>query len=443
MDSAGLAALANTVRPVVSARVIVDPVTDVSRQYGFVLFHSPADAQAAVRALHRLRVGRRTITCRLAQSVISTEPMIATLNAVASNASASAAASTESVVAPHDAAAPSNRLFVRGFPASFTRDDLLQLFEPFGTVLECVLLMRADQRTSKQIALVSLLSLEQATAALQALHGYRIGDCPTIIDVRYRRRSPAGAGDHHHSDTDSLSSLNIVGLLSPQLIASPPPGSPPSALSPRTHSPISWSPFSGVHTFLSPLSPFHAAFTPEFAPSSPSLSASSPLQSSADDADWPAAAFAPRQSTLSSSLPSPLQPNNKQPKRERPKRRVGAAAPIAGADASTPPRSPAAAANGDSTTSPPKPTLSTTCLFIHSETATAREETLRALFAPFGALRSVHVARAPDGSARGFGFVTFEQPDDASAAVRALHGTLHDGRRLKCSFAKANVKQQN
>lgn len=113
MDSAGLAALANTVRPVVSARVIVDPVSDVSRQYGFVLFHTPADAQAAVRALHRLRVGRRTITCRLAQSVISTEPMIATLNAVASNPS--------SDLSSPDAAAPSNRLFVRGFPASFTR----------------------------------------------------------------------------------------------------------------------------------------------------------------------------------------------------------------------------------------------------------------------------------------------------------------------------------
>ena len=100
MDSAALAALGGSVRPVVSARVMVEPATDRSRGFGFGLYHSPADARAATRALHRRRVGQRTLTARLAHSSLSVEPPAA------------------------PAAAVSHRLFVRGFPAHFTNGPL-------------------------------------------------------------------------------------------------------------------------------------------------------------------------------------------------------------------------------------------------------------------------------------------------------------------------------
>jgi RNA recognition motif-containing protein len=445
MDSAALAALANSVRPVVSARVIVNPVTDVSRQYGFVLFQTPADAQAAVRALHRRRVGRRTITCRLALSVVSMDPSVDNDNdadvdhvadddrlsvapapdgaddgddadaddTTATVAAAAAAAAADDVDDHHHgkpaallsttssstrgrrpAAPPSNRLFVRGFPGSFTRDDLLQLFEPFGNVLECVLLLRADQRTSKQIALVSMASRAEATAALHALHGYRIGDCPTIIDVRYRRRAPPSGDDGASDDSMSVSSLNIVGLLSPQLLASPPPLSPPSGVSPRSsaHSPVSWSPFSAANSFLSPL---NTAFL-----SSSDVGATS--------AAPPVAAPAWGGFSASPTVPDVTRP--------RPRRgRVGSG----GAPALSP-------ANAS--------------LFVHSESATADESKLRALFEPFGqTVQSLFVARAPDGSSRGFGFVQFDSPLAANTAMLALNGTLHEGRRMKVSFSKRAV----
>jgi RNA recognition motif-containing protein len=462
MDSAALAALANSVRPVVSARVIVNPVTDVSRQYGFVLFQTPADAQAAVRALHRRRVGRRTITCRLALSVVSMDPSVDNDNdadvdhvadddrlsvapapdgaddgddadaddTTATVAAAAAAAADDDVDDHHHgkpaallsttsssttssttttstttttttssrgrrpAAPPSNRLFVRGFPGSFTRDDLLQLFEPFGNVLECVLLLRADQRTSKQIALVSMASRAEATAALHALHGYRIGDCPTIIDVRYRRRAPPSGDDGASDDSLSVSSLNIVGLLSPQLLASPPPLSPPSGVSPRSsaHSPVSWSPFSAANSFLSPL---NTAFL-----SSSGVGAAS--------AAPPVAAPAWGGFSASPTVPDVTRP--------RPRRgRVGSG----GAPALSP-------ANAS--------------LFVHSESATADESKLRALFEPFGqTVQSLFVARAPDGSSRGFGFVQFDSPLAANTAMLALNGTLHEGRRMKVSFSKRAV----
>jgi RNA recognition motif-containing protein len=306
--------------------------------------------------------------------------------------SSSSSSSTASRVR-RPAAPPSNRLFVRGFPGSFTRDDLLQLFEPFGDVLECVLLLRADQRTSKQIALVSMATRAQATAALHALHGYRIGDCPTIIDVRYRRRAPPSGDDGASDDSMSVSSLNIVGLLSPQLLASPPPLSPPSGVSPRSsaHSPVSWSPFSAANSFLSPL---NTAFL-----SSSGVGAASTAPPIA----------APAWGAFSAS---PTVPDLTTLQRPRPRRgRVGSG----GAPAVSP-------ANAS--------------LFVHSESATADESKLRALFEPFGHVQSLFVARAPDGSSRGFGFVQFDSPLAANTAMLALNGTLHEGRRIKVSFSK-------
>jgi hypothetical protein len=43
---------------------------------------------------------------------------------------------------------------VRGFPSTFTNVDLRGLFEPFGNVLECNVLMRDDKKGNKQVGLV-------------------------------------------------------------------------------------------------------------------------------------------------------------------------------------------------------------------------------------------------------------------------------------------------
>ena len=126
--------------------------------------------------------------------------------------------------------------------------------------------------------MASMSTIDEASSALLALHGYKIGDCPTtigwlvedvlthsnqyssFIDVRYRRsdkRRPKKAA-----------APNSVGLLSPQLMASvrisfigfsrssdltpitqPPSMSPPN-LSPRVLSPTNWSPFDSPSSFL-------------------------------------------------------------------------------------------------------------------------------------------------------------------------------------------------
>lgn len=199
MDSDGLFALAAScvagVR-VVSARVIVDPRTgqslsrapnaqspcspsrrfppaalcaafalarvDISLCYGFALLESADEAASVVRALHRRRVGGKTLACKLSRSTVSLERPLT------------------------DAPDVSHRLFVRGFPAAFTdgassvvsvvvlshahrthiKADLRALFEPFGNVLECKVLMRDDGKANKQIGLVRQASRSLARSLL-------------------------------------------------------------------------------------------------------------------------------------------------------------------------------------------------------------------------------------------------------------------------------------
>jgi hypothetical protein len=71
---------------------------DKSLGYGFALFESGESARLAVRALHRRRVGNKTLVCRLSRSEMNLERT-------------------------PDAARASNRLFVRGFPQSFTNGN--------------------------------------------------------------------------------------------------------------------------------------------------------------------------------------------------------------------------------------------------------------------------------------------------------------------------------
>jgi cold-inducible RNA-binding protein len=67
----------------------------------------------------------------------------------------------------------------------------------------------------------------------------------------------------------------------------------------------------------------------------------------------------------------------------------------------------------------------------------ATEEDLRRLFAPFGTVRFAQVMKDPaTGRSRGFGFVEMSTPEEARAAVAALHGQPADGRPLTVNLAR-------
>lgn len=67
----------------------------------------------------------------------------------------------------------------------------------------------------------------------------------------------------------------------------------------------------------------------------------------------------------------------------------------------------------------------------------AREDELRELFTPFGAVGTASVIVDPQrGRSRGFGFVEMEDQGQARAAVAGLNGTSLGGRTITVNEAK-------
>ncbi|CAE7746991.1 PPIE, partial [Symbiodinium microadriaticum] len=71
------------------------------------------------------------------------------------------------------------------------------------------------------------------------------------------------------------------------------------------------------------------------------------------------------------------------------------------------------------------------------------EETLHAAFIPFGDIREVNIPKDfAENKHRGFGFVDFEDAEDAAAAIENMNGAELFGKVLKCNMAKPMTKLQ-
>ncbi|XP_073140510.1 polyadenylate-binding protein 8-like isoform X2 [Henckelia pumila] len=89
-----------------------------------------------------------------------------------------------------------------------------------------------------------------------------------------------------------------------------------------------------------------------------------------------------------------------------------------------------------------------TNVFVKNLSESTTEEDLRKIFGEFGSLTSTVVMRNEDGKSKGFGFVNFENADDAARAVESLNGHKFDnkewyvGRAQKKSEREVELKQQ-
>lgn len=70
-------------------------------------------------------------------------------------------------------------------------------------------------------------------------------------------------------------------------------------------------------------------------------------------------------------------------------------------------------------------------IYVGNLSYTVTSDDLRALFEPFGEVASAEVqTKARTGQSRGFGLVEMPNPDEARAAIGALHGQENQGRPL-------------
>ncbi|XP_041994090.1 polyadenylate-binding protein 2-like [Salvia splendens] len=89
-----------------------------------------------------------------------------------------------------------------------------------------------------------------------------------------------------------------------------------------------------------------------------------------------------------------------------------------------------------------------TNVFVKNISETTTEEDLQKMFGEFGQITSVVVMRNEDGTSKCFGFVNFEDADDAASAVDSLNGKkidnkeLYVGRAQKKSEREVQLKNQ-
>mmetsp|Transcript_879 Transcript_879/g.1304 ORF Transcript_879/g.1304 Transcript_879/m.1304 type:complete len:164 (+) Transcript_879:171-662(+) len=78
-----------------------------------------------------------------------------------------------------------------------------------------------------------------------------------------------------------------------------------------------------------------------------------------------------------------------------------------------------------------------TTLYVGGLEETVNEALLHAAFLPFGEIKDVNIPMDNSaGKHRGFGFVEYEEKDDAAAAIDNMHNGELNGRVLKVNYAQ-------
>lgn len=78
-----------------------------------------------------------------------------------------------------------------------------------------------------------------------------------------------------------------------------------------------------------------------------------------------------------------------------------------------------------------------TKLYVGNLSFNSNEDTLREAFGQFGKLTDIYVATdRMTGRPRGFAFVTYETPEEATQAVEKMNGVELDGRALTVNEAR-------
>jgi len=81
-------------------------------------------------------------------------------------------------------------------------------------------------------------------------------------------------------------------------------------------------------------------------------------------------------------------------------------------------------------------------LFVGGLPWATTDEALLKAFEEYGAIEEANVVRERDtGRSRGFGFVTFENAEDAQAAQQAMNEQELEGRQIRVDFANSKPKR--
>lgn len=85
------------------------------------------------------------------------------------------------------------KLFVAGLPYDLYDDELIEIFEKFGTIASAKVAMDKDTGKSKGFAFVDMPNDEEAKEAIEHLNDISLGKKPLVVK-QAEERGPGGSG---------------------------------------------------------------------------------------------------------------------------------------------------------------------------------------------------------------------------------------------------------
>ncbi|KAI9207629.1 uncharacterized protein BJ171DRAFT_278644 [Polychytrium aggregatum] len=203
-----------------SAKVVTDPLTGMSRGYGFVRFGEEADQQRSLQEMQGQVIGSRPIRISLAtpktrggsshtQNALMSQYMqhqghlIAGIPAVpqqmpyggfaggvALHSKGSAKISGASAAANHQSDPNNTTVFIGGLASHLAEDDLAGFFQPFGEIISVKI------PPGKGCGFVQFTTRASAELAIQQMNGFAIGG--HRVRLSWGRSQAAEHKQHHH-----------------------------------------------------------------------------------------------------------------------------------------------------------------------------------------------------------------------------------------------------
>ncbi|GAC1417098.1 MAG: hypothetical protein NVS1B13_04950 [Flavisolibacter sp.] len=86
------------------------------------------------------------------------------------------------------------KLFVAGLPYDLYDDELVEIFEKFGTITSAKVAMDKETGKSRGFAFVDMLNDDEAREAIEHLNDISLGKKPLVVKEADERNSGSGGG---------------------------------------------------------------------------------------------------------------------------------------------------------------------------------------------------------------------------------------------------------
>jgi RNA recognition motif-containing protein len=100
-----------------------------------------------------------------------------------------------------------SKVYVDNLAATITETDLIDLFSPYGNVVQATIPMDRANQKLRGFGFVTMVTPEGARAAIQALNGKAIGSCTLTVSEAWPHEERADPSSGKRSPRHSFSCL--------------------------------------------------------------------------------------------------------------------------------------------------------------------------------------------------------------------------------------------